>query len=126
MKVLWRNFALALVMCGSMAAWAGDLEDADAAIGKKDYATAIRKYKNAAAQGSAYAQSNLASMYYFGKGVVQDYVRAHMWANLAASASVKDGDKKRDAIASFMTPQQIAEAQKMARQCQAKNFKNCD
>jgi len=25
-----------------------------------------------------------------------------------------------------MTPQQIAEAQKLARECQARNFKNCD
>ncbi len=92
----------------------------------QDYAEAVRWFKLAAAQGLADAQFNLATSYYSGKGVVQDYVKAHMWANLSAAASVKDGDKKRDAIASFMTPQQIAEAQKMARECQARNFKNCD
>jgi hypothetical protein len=91
----------------------------------QNYAEAVRLYKLAAAQGHAKAQSNLASMYYSGKGTVQDYVRAHMWSNLA-TVNNNEYQKKRDAIASHMTPQQIAEAQKLARECQARNFKNCD
>jgi len=43
-----------------------------------------------------------------------------------ATVSNNEYQKKRDAIASFMTAQQIAEAQKLARECQARNFKNCD
>jgi len=29
-------------------------------------------------------------------------------------------------LAAIMTPQQIAEAQKLARECQQRNFKGCD
>lgn len=55
--------------------------------------------------------------YAVGVGVPQDYVQAHMWANLAASqsgpaiASLRD---LRDRVAAKMTPAQIAEAQRLA------------
>ena len=58
--------------------------------------------------------------------LVQDYTRAHMWLNLAAVTGNATAVKNRDIIASKMTSQQIAEAQKLARECQARNFKNCD
>ena len=52
--------------------------------------------------------------------MIQDYVQAHMWINLAASASTGDYQKRlsyhRDAIAAKMTPQQLAEAQALARE----------
>jgi len=73
------------------------------------------------------AQYNLGVMYKNGPGLPQDYVQAHMWFNLAASqfpAWEKDkrGDavKARDYLASKMTPAQIAEAQKLAREWEPK------
>jgi TPR repeat protein len=36
-------------------------------------------------QGNADAQNNLGRMYANGQGVPRDYVRAHMWLNLAVS-----------------------------------------
>jgi len=94
----------------------------------QDYKEAVRLYRLAAAQGNAKAQSNLGTMYDFGTGVAQDYVRAHMWYNLGAISGEKDNKApaNRDDIAKRMTPQQIAEAQAMARKCQASNFKKCD
>ena len=92
----------------------------------QDYAEAVRWYKLAAAQGLALAQSNLGFSYDNGQGVVQDYMRAHMWFNLAAVNGDSLAVKNRDLVAKMMTPQQIAEAQKLARECQARNFKNCD
>ena len=92
----------------------------------QDYAEAVRLYKLAAAQGDATAQSNLGAMYANGQGVVQDYIRAHMWFNLGAVKGYSNAVKNRDTFAKRMTPQQIAEAQKLARECQARNFKNCD
>jgi TPR repeat protein len=87
----------------------------------KDYAEAVRWYRKAADQGNAGAQHNLGLMYYNGQGVPQDYVRAHMWFNLAAA---KDGDPKtaerRDLIAQLMTGEQIAEAQRLAREWKPK------
>ena len=49
-----------------------------------------------------------------------------MWFNLAAAAGNLNAVEGRDIIVRLMTPQQIAEAQKLARECQAGNFKNCD
>jgi TPR repeat protein len=62
-------------------------------------------------------------MYDKGQGVPQDYVQAHMLFNLAASrfsaSEAEDRNKavkNRDSVASKMTPAQIAEAQKLARE----------
>ena len=47
---------------------------------------------------------------------MQDYVLAHMWFNLSASKGpAPNAAKNRDLIATLMTPGQIAEAQKLAR-----------
>mgnify|MGYP001357770756 CR=1 FL=1 len=50
------------------------------------------------------------------KGVLQDYVEAHKWLNLAAARSDKSAAKKREVITRMMAPGQIAEAQKLARE----------
>ena len=59
-------------------------------------------------------------MYENGLGVPQDYVEAHMWYNLAAAQlSGEDRDlavKNRDVVAGRMTADQIAEAQRRARE----------
>jgi TPR repeat protein len=62
-------------------------------------------------------------MYALGAGVPQDYVQAHMWFNLAASKSSRIRDmaiSDREAVASRMTPEQLAEAQRLAREWQPK------
>ena len=91
----------------------------------QDYAEAVKWYRLAAAQGNASAQVNLGVMYATGEGVVQDYVRAHMWFNLASVKGDPDAKNARDLAASKMTPQQIAEAQKRASECLARDFKGC-
>ncbi len=86
----------------------------------QDYREAARWYRLAAEQGEEKAQSNLASMYHFGQGVLQDDVLAHKWADLAASQGGGDAVKIRNAVATSMTPQQIAVAQRLAREWKAK------
>ncbi len=56
-------------------------------------------------------------------GVPQDYAAAVTWRNLAAShapaSEAEDRDtavKNRDAVAAKMTPQRLAEAQRLARE----------
>jgi TPR repeat protein len=67
------------------------------------------------------AQAYLGILYKRGEGVPQDYVQAHMWFNLAASHENMSGAVElRDEIASKMTPAQIAEAQKLAREWKPK------
>ena len=92
----------------------------------QDYKEAVRWYRLAAQQGDPIAQNNLSAMYLNGQGVSQDYVRAHMWSNIVAVSGVKQSIEYRDKIASRMTPQQIEQAQRMARECMASNFKKCD
>ncbi|MDO9312787.1 MAG: tetratricopeptide repeat protein [Nitrosomonas sp.] len=92
----------------------------------QDYKQAVDCYKKAAAQGNATAQNNLGRMYANGQGVSQDYVRAHMWLNLAAAQGDSVAVKNRDLAAKIMTAAQIAEAQKMARECEQRNYKGCN
>jgi TPR repeat protein len=74
----------------------------------------------AAEQGSAFAQFNLGRMYRTGQGVPQDYVQAHMWANLAAAQNHKNALVTRNLIAKKMSQSQIAEAQRLAREWKPK------
>jgi uncharacterized protein len=92
----------------------------------KDFKKSVDWYRMSAEQGYVQAQFNLALMYEGGKWVKQDYVLAHMWYNLAANSGDKSGANNRDIVASKMTPTQIAEAQKMAKECEKKNYKSCD
>ena len=59
-------------------------------------------------------------MYDNGLGVTQDYVQAHMWYNLAAAQGEKDTGEWRDSLAEEMTPEQIAEARRLAREWKPK------
>jgi len=95
---------------------AGPLEDANAAIKRRDYATAVRLFRPLAEQGDANAQYNLGVVYDNGLGVPQDRVRAYMWLNLAAMQGRESAATIRDLVARLMTPVQISEAQKMARE----------
>ncbi len=87
----------------------------------QDYAETAKWYRKAAEQGHAYAQSNLGLMYYIGEGVPQDLLQAHMWYNIADALGGEDAQKGREIAARFMTPDQIAEGQRMAREWMAKH-----
>jgi uncharacterized protein len=82
----------------------------------QDNEAAVSWYRKAAEQGLAEAQYNLGVMYANGEGVAQDYAAAHMWFNLAAASRNKNAVKARDIVAAQLTPAQIAEAQKLARE----------
>lgn len=81
----------------------------------QDYAEALKWWRLAQAQGYAGAQYNLGVMFANGQGVPQEYVLAHMLFNLAAAQGYADAAKRRDLVAARMTPAQIAEAQRLAR-----------
>jgi hypothetical protein len=67
-------------------------------------------------------------MYGLGIGVPKDDVQTHLWVNIAASrANGEDAEryvKLRDAAAAQMTPAQIAEAQRLAREWKPKTWKD--
>jgi TPR repeat protein len=86
----------------------------------QDYLTALFWLRRAADHGIAMAQGKLGVMYQEGWGPTQDYVEAHKWYNLAATYGDKPAADLRDALANQMTPAQIAEAQKLAREWKPK------
>jgi TPR repeat protein len=55
-------------------------------------------------------------MYSMGWGVPKDHVLGYKWFNLAAAQGYHGAGQDRDFIAKVMTPDQIAEAQRMARE----------
>jgi len=89
----------------------------------KDYAEAANWYRKAAEQGYATAQSNLGTMYAEGKGVPRDYVLAHLWFSLSADKGTMTASHAIDEFAKRLTPAQLAEAQKLAREWWAKHKK---
>jgi hypothetical protein len=93
----------------------------------QDKAQAVKWFRRAADLGDAQAQFNLGLSYAKGESGEPDNVRAHMWFNLAAATFPPSdaGDrniaaKERDRVAAKMTPQQIAEALRLAREWQPK------
>ena len=55
-------------------------------------------------------------MYAIGQGVIQDYIQAHKWFNLAAANGNANAKGNREILVEQMTPAQLAEAQKLARE----------
>ena len=102
-----------------------DLNDGIAAYQSNDYATAFAKFTKAAEAGNADAQGRLALRYALGRGVPQDFVQAHKWFTIAASTETdkEQRDKyvgNRDLVSGKMTPNQITEAQRLAREWKPK------
>ena len=88
--------------------------------GRKEYSSAASWYRRAADQGNALAQIRLARMYAEGPGLARDYVQAFKWFAIAMvrgsdSYARANATKGRDDIALKMTPAQVAEAERLAR-----------
>ena len=86
----------------------------------QDYVEAEKWLRKAAEQGNATAQTLLGNIYGAGQGVPQGLVLAHMWFNLAAAQGNDDAKAARDIVAKRMTPEQLAEAQRLAREWKPK------
>ena len=82
----------------------------------QDYAEAAVWYRRAAEQGNTGAQNSLGILFAEGHGVPQDNVEAHMLFNLAATQGTEGAVSNRDKVAGEMTGEQLAEAQRRARE----------
>ncbi len=69
----------------------------------------------AAGGNNASALLELGIMYSIGRDVEQNLVSAHKWFNLAAMKGLAEAKEYRQEIAGEMSPQEIAEAQRQAR-----------
>jgi len=83
----------------------------------RDYGEAAKWFRKAADQDNIDAQFNIGELYELGTGVPQDYVLAYMWFSLVASRGSRPyAIRGRDRVAQQMTPDQIDQAERLARE----------
>jgi uncharacterized protein len=90
---------------------------------RQDLAESARWFRRAAIQGNAESQLLLGLSYAAGNGVPENYSTAYMWLNLSASRLSAglfrdEAIRGRDAMLARMSPAQIREAQRLAREWQ--------
>lgn len=73
-------------------------------------------FRRAADQGNALAQYSLGRTHALGQGVPRDYVAAYVWANLATEQGHEDPGRLRELVASGMSAEQLAAAQRAANE----------
>ena len=102
-----------LLLLSAFSVWA-DYESGQFAWESGRPAEALVEWQTAADAGDRRAMMALGRLYLQGIGVLQNYVEAHKWFNLAASRGEMDAVAERDALAQKMTAEERAEAQKRA------------
>ena len=80
------------------------------------YDNAYDGFIDLAKGGSSICQYYLGLMYISGMGVLQDFRQAHAWLNIASSRGHKKARKQLEKLTQKMTADQLAGAQKLARQ----------
>ena len=96
-----------------------------------DSAELFQACRKAAEQGDAMAQYSLGLKYYYGEEVTQNDIQAHLWWNLAANAGAEWDKELKDkaydlrwCLEQDMTPEQIAEALRLASEWTVKQGKS--
>ena len=89
--------------------------DAQSLFDAGEVAAAVEAWREAAERGDGVALLKLAELYDSGTGVIQDFVPAHAFYNLAAARGVAGAREGREALAAEMATDAIAEAQQIAR-----------
>jgi uncharacterized protein len=87
--------------------------------------SAVKWWRLAAEQGDAKSQLKLGIMYFLGEGIPKDYVLSYMWFNIAAANGDDDASELRNDVAKDMSPTAIETAQRLARECMARDYKGC-
>ena len=88
-----------------------------------NYKEAMKWYLLAAEQGNQDAPNNIGVMHMIGLGVPRDFFKAHKWFSIAG---VKDFEARSNKkfIERRLTPEQIAESERLAREWHEKMGKN--
>ena len=108
------GIALVVVTLGGVGAAHADYDDGQRAWDAGRHSEALREWQASANAGDAKAMLALGRLYMQGLGAPQNYVKAHLWFNLAASRGEAEAVKERDALAARMSAEKVAEAQDLA------------
>ena len=92
-----------------------DFEAGQRAWDAGDTVEALAQWQVAAEASDPRAMLALGRLYREGLGVLQDYVEAYKWFNLAASRGNAKAASERNDLSASMTPEQLAEGQSLAR-----------
>jgi uncharacterized protein len=92
---------------------------------RKDLKKALKWYLASAGNANGSAMTALGIMYATGEGISRNYIYTHMWGELADRNGSPNGFAVQEMSARLLTPSQIEKAQKLARECVAKNYKGC-
>jgi TPR repeat protein len=92
----------------------------------QDYVEAAKWLRKAAEQGNAQAQRMLGGLYANGDGVPQHFVEAYKWSSLAAAQGDSYAVTNRNLTATWLTSQQIAEAQELSREFKSHSKSSSD
>ena len=111
--IVIRMAVLALALIAAPHASA-DFEAGQSAWDAGNLDEALSQWQDASNAGDRRAMLELGRLHRQGLGVLQDYVEAHKWLNLAASRGEATALEERDALAVEMTLAQLARAQQLA------------
>ena len=104
----------ALLLCAAAAR--ADYAAGEAAWDDGRHVEAVTEWGAAAEEDDALAMLALGRAFAKGLGVLQDYVEAHKWLNLAAGRGITGAAVERDALAAEMSAEERAEARRLARE----------
>ena len=111
-NAVFNTAALILVLAVTPAR--ADYEAGQQAWDAGQQSEAIAEWQRSAKAGDAKAMLALGRLYVSGEGVLQDYVQAYKWFNLAASRGEGVAVAERDALTAQMSLQERAEARNLA------------
>jgi len=89
--------------------------------GASNHTEAAKWFSQAAEQGDAEGQVALGMLYALGRGVESDLVQANKWITLAAEQGNDEAKAALAQLSTKLTPSQLAESQKLAKEWQAKH-----
>jgi TPR repeat protein len=116
----------ATLLTSGGAAVAGPWEDGMAAYNRGDYVPALRLFRRLAEQGNAKAQAVLGVMFRKGEGVPKNASRAYMWFSLAGKRGEVRAKAGARELSQTMTQEEVAQAEAMAKACEASNYRQCE
>jgi len=91
----------------------------------QDDKLAVNWYSLAAEQGYGPAQTNLGYMFATGRGVKENNIQAYIWWDVAASQQAEKAAQNVYVAKAKLTPEEVSQAQRLARDCVANNYKGC-
>ena len=92
-------------------------------LAKKNIPEALQFLVKDAKDGIDKAQNKLGEVYSQGLGLPQSYLDAHMWFNLSGSQGNRGAIRNRNKMERKMSPEQIVQAQEMARNWKPEHLK---